>query len=567
MKINLLRGKLKRMTAFVIVLIMLWSMLDTSMLTAYAKDGHNTYNMGIKTIGDGKTVISNTVKYDGNQTLYKVENGVKVHISFYCRDCNHVYPNNTTRDGHSFTITDYKCKMTNDGNNPPSFVVTVTTAITSCKGKTYTNTFSAQSAPIECEKTIPTKTFSFTLAAGDRNRLVVYLVSPNVPHTGDATCVTQAKCTRCNQQYTGDHNFDTSKWVNAPGENKHYHPCTQEGCTARSSVSTCYTSYRATCMKPAKCNNCFAILEEKNPNNHNNKLAYSNAENDNKITESCRSGCGHTSTATLQIKSDQDLVYTGEPITPMEMVYDSNWVGGQNQPDANCYSNNVEPGEATCTFTYGDATIVKTFTIEKRNYVVGNPIQNMTYDGEPHGITVDAPEGSAIKFMDQDGNYTLDESPKYSECGSYDISYQFSNSRYNTTEVTETLIINQRPLVVTPDSGQSMIYGDEPELTYSYSNAAGTEIPGFSGALSISGTDAGQHTITLGTLALKDNGDFKASNYSLELNSTPVSFEIGKASGKIAIPENQTVTYDGEIVTAGLFTGDVKYLYEGDGEA
>ncbi len=555
------------MTAFVIVLIMLWSMLDTSMLTAYAKDGHNTYNMGIKTIGDGKTVISNTVKYDGKETLYKVENGVEVHISFYCRDCNHVYPNNTTRDGHSFTITDYKCEMTNDGNNLPSFVVTVTTAITSCKGKTYTNTFSAKSDPVECEKTIPTKTFNFTLATGDRNRLVVYLVSPNVPHTGDATCVTQAKCTRCNQQYTGDHNFDTSKWVNAPGENKHYHPCTQEGCTARSSVYTCYTSYSATCMYPAKCYSCFAILEEKNPNNHNNKLVYSSAENDNKITESCGLGCGHTSTATLQIKSDQDLVYTGEPITPMEMVYDSNWVGGQNQPDANCYSNNVEPGEATCTFTYGKATIVKTFTIEKRNYVVDNLIQNMTYDGEPHGITVDAPEGSTIKFMDQDGNYTLDESPKYSECGSYDISYQFSNSRYNTAEVTKTLIINQRPLVVTPDSGQSIIYGgDEPELTYSYSNVAGTEIPGFSGALSISGTDAGQHTITLGTLALKDNGDFKASNYSLELNSTPVSFEIGKASGKIAIPENQTVTYDGEIVTAGLFTGDVKYLYEGDGE-
>jgi len=566
MKLNLLRKNQKRITTFVMVLVMLWSMLDTSMLTAYAKDGHNTYNMGIKTIGDGKTVISNTVKYDGNETLYKVENGVEVHISYLCGDCKHVYPNNTTRDGHSFTITDYKCEMTNDGNNLPSFVVTVTATITSCKGKTYTKTFSAQSAPIECEKKIPTKTFAFTLVSGDPNRLVVYLVSPNLPHTGNATCIAPAKCTRCNQQYTGDHNFDTSKWVNAPGENKHYHPCTQEGCTARSSVYNCYTSYRATCMNPAKCYSCFAILEEKNPNNHNNKLVYSSAENDNKITESC--GCGHTSTATLQIKSDQDLVYTGEPITPMEMVYDSNWVGEQNQPDANCYSNNVEPGEATCTFTYGNATIVKTFTIEKRNYVVDNPIQNMTYDGEPHGITVDAPEGSTIKFMDQDGNYTLDESPKYSECGSYDISYQFSNSRYNTAEVTKTLIINQRPLVVTPDSGQSMIYGgDEPELTYSYSNVAGTEIPGFSGALSISGTDAGQQTITLGTLALKDNEDFKASNYSLELNSTPVSFEIGKASGKIAILENQTVTYDGEIVTAGLFTGDVKYLYEGDGGA
>lgn len=92
MKINLLRKNLKRITTFVMVFIMLWNMLDTSMLTVHAAGDRNAYNMGIKTIGYGKTVISKTVQYDGNETLYKVENGVEVHISFCCGDCKHVYP-------------------------------------------------------------------------------------------------------------------------------------------------------------------------------------------------------------------------------------------------------------------------------------------------------------------------------------------------------------------------------------------------------------------------------------------------------------------------------------------
>ena len=67
------------------------------------KDNEVSYvEKRIKTFGDGKTVISKTVKYDGNETLYKVENGVEVHMSFYCGECEHVYPDNTTRDGHSF---------------------------------------------------------------------------------------------------------------------------------------------------------------------------------------------------------------------------------------------------------------------------------------------------------------------------------------------------------------------------------------------------------------------------------------------------------------------------------
>lgn len=573
MKNNLLRGKLKRMTAFVIVLIMLWSMLDTSMLTAYASGGDNTsyeQHMGINTIGGGKTFISNAGAPDSVKKLYATVTEKDLEIYLYCKclECYEWFPIDYTDEKHSCTVNKFEYKVIDNGTSSSVKLVFEITG-KNCKGEELTCTIEKTPNVPVCMSGKSTL-YNLNLNGSGKYVTCVYcrIVGSDLPHTGNATCIAPAKCTRCNAQYSVDHNFDKSIFVNAPGENKHYHPCTQEGCTARSTVRDCYTYSSANCMYPAKCNSCFAILEEKNPNNHNYQLVYSSAENDNKITESCGMGCGHTSTATLQIKADQDLVYTGEPITPMEMVYDSNWVGGQNQPDANCYSNNVEPGEATCTFTYGEATIVKTFTIEKGNYVVDNPIQNMTYDGEPHGITVDAPEGSTIKFMDQDGNYTLDESPKYSECGSYDISYQFSNSRYNTAEVTKTLIINQRPLVVTPDSGQSMIYGgDEPELTYRYSNAAGTEIPGFSGALSISGTDAGQQTITLGTLALKDNEDFKASNYSLELNSTPVSFEIEKAYGKIAIPANQTVTYDGEKVTSGLLAGDVKYLYEGDGEA
>lgn len=98
---------------------------------------------------------------------------------------------------------------------------------------------------------------------------------------------------------------------------------------------------------------------------------------------------------------------------------------------------------------------------------------------------------------------------------------------YNVSGST-TFTIDKATITVTPTAGQTTIYGmSDPTLEYSSSGAMNGEKPAFAGALSRSvGKDTGKYDITLGTLALADNGSFKAANYDMKLADTPVQFTI-----------------------------------------
>ena len=136
-----------------------------------------------------------------------------------------------------------------------------------------------------------------------------------------------------------------------------------------------------------------------------------------------------------------------------------------------------------------------------------------------------------------------------------------------TLAATEKLTINNasitpRDLTVTPNAGQSKKFGaEDPTLHSTNSGSVPGQIPDFSGALSrAEGENVGQYDITLGTLELIDHfsSGFKASNYTLKLNSTPVKFEITKADAPaladITLSQKYTVTTEQskDIGTAGM---------------
>ena len=118
--------------------------------------------------------------------------------------------------------------------------------------------------------------------------------------------------------------------------------------------------------------------------------------------------------------------------------------------------------------------------------------------------------------------------------------------------------ITPRDLTVTPNAGQSKKFGaEDPTLHSTNSGRVPGQIPDFSGALSrAEGEDVGQYDITLGTLALMDHfsSGFKASNYTLKLNSTPVKFEITKADAPAA-PTGLKGYKDNALSTVTLPTG------------
>ncbi|MCL1807451.1 MAG: YDG domain-containing protein [Oscillospiraceae bacterium] len=108
--------------------------------------------------------------------------------------------------------------------------------------------------------------------------------------------------------------------------------------------------------------------------------------------------------------------------------------------------------------------------------------------------------------------------------------------RNNDVEVAG---ITPKEIIITP-TALSKTYGDTETLACSYSGEVGSEIPHFTGFLSREeGDDVGSYKINLGSLTLIDNGIFKASNYSLKLDTTPVYVTITPADYTITISATQ----------------------------
>ena len=66
-----------------------------------------------------------------------------------------------------------------------------------------------------------------------------------------------------------------------------------------------------------------------------------------------------------------------------------------------------------------------------------------TYDGEAHGITVNAPEGATITYSTDGTTYNLNASPTYTDAGTYTIYYQVTKDNYTTVTGSETVAISK----------------------------------------------------------------------------------------------------------------------------
>lgn len=139
------------------------------------------------------------------------------------------------------------------------------------------------------------------------------------------------------------------------------------------------------------------------------------------------------------------------------------------------------------------------------------PSNSFTVDGTPKS-------GESVSLV----SYAYSPTASPSDAGSYTITPSNaviaggSASNYDITYETGTLTIEQKSVTVTPDSGQSKIYGDsDPVLTYTLSENIGA----MSGSLTQPGTNVGNHPISIGSLTPVSD------NYTLTF-TTGVTFEI-----------------------------------------
>ena len=202
------------------------------------------------------------------------------------------------------------------------------------------------------------------------------------------------------------------------------------------------------------------------------------------------------------------------------------------------------------TATYESGThkgsVTVNAVVEKKEVTVsGITAENKEYDGGTNAtvnasgaiitgketgddLTVSVSAGSTFDSADAGsrtvtlGTLTLDGT----SAGNYTLAT-------SGNQTTATANITVRDLTVKPNSGQSKSYGTTPDpvLAYTSTGTVTGETAAFDGVLSReAGEDVGQYDITKGSLALKDSGTFKATNYNLVLDTAVVTFEITKGT-------------------------------------
>jgi MBG domain (YGX type) len=118
------------------------------------------------------------------------------------------------------------------------------------------------------------------------------------------------------------------------------------------------------------------------------------------------------------------------------------------------------------------------------------------------------------------------------------VSANFAaDSGFKASNGSNSLTVNPKQITITPDSGQSKVYGQlDPTLAYTASSPleSGDSYTGKLGRAT--GENVGNYAINLGTLTA-------GANYDLKLSATPVNFAITARSITVTPDANQSKVY------------------------
>ena len=235
--------------------------------------------------------------------------------------------------------------------------------------------------------------------------------------------------------------------------------------------------------------------------------------------------------------------------------------------DGTTYSSATAPtnaGKYTVTARCENTTTIYTATDDFK--ILQKSISGMTvtldntsleYNGSAQ--TVNVTSVGSLTATD----YTVTSGNSGTDVSNYTVTVTGKGNYKDTAQATWQ--ITPATLTVTPNASQSKMFNEvDPALTYTYSGNASGQTPDFTGALNrAAGEDVGDYAIQIGTLALKDNGTFKAANYTLGFAETTVNFKIqkatftGTAAKTVDILKNQTTAQSGTLTAADFFTGTI----------
>lgn len=198
----------------------------------------------------------------------------------------------------------------------------------------------------------------------------------------------------------------------------------------------------------------------------------------------------------------------------------------------------------------------------------------LTYDGQPHGVSVkktDASKNYTITYGESAENCNLEESPKYTNAGTYKIYFKVvDNDTLAEEKGSVTLTISPAKVTVKVDD-VTITYGEMPVFSYTVSGLVKGETllgeavytvktPSGEAVYSGEGTDAGEYVISVSGLTASNNYyevTVKTGKLTISKKSATVTWNIAESYVYNDGQTLPTATYDGK--TANLiFTKDGK---------
>ena len=198
---------------------------------------------------------------------------------------------------------------------------------------------------------------------------------------------------------------------------------------------------------------------------------------------------------------------------------------------------NYQYATTTASYTIGVATA--TMSVIATNYTG-------TYDGEAHGIGIEVPEGTVVKYGETEGSYPLDTAPTYTDAGSYTVFYQVTKPNYTTVNGSAVVTISKAAGTVSYEvASVNKTFSDAPfinpltltgdgTVSYATDNTAIVTVDSETGEVTIVGVG----TVNI-TATVTDGANYRYATKT-------ASYTIGVEESTMTIlAEGYTGTYDG----------------------
>lgn len=187
----------------------------------------------------------------------------------------------------------------------------------------------------------------------------------------------------------------------------------------------------------------------------------------------------------------------------------------------------------------------------------------LTYDGKPHGVSVtetDESKNYTITYGESAENCNLEESPKYTNAGTYKIYFKVVDNKTQADYAgSVTLTINKKAVTVKVND-VTITYGGTPKFEYTVEGLVDGENLSGEADYSGAGKDVGEYVISVSGITASDN---------YNVSFVPGKLTINKKTAEVAWTIAESYVYnDGQTLPTATYDGNpANLIFTKDGKA